>query len=410
VKAPEHSLRSRLVGTYVAALVLALVVFAAIAVTLIDRALRSSLDARLATQAAAAAALIDVAHGSVSLDRDDRGQFLSLLGVETDGVLLSPSGRLLLSTVVRPPAALVHLPTGRAHFITVGTDDAAVRAFILPLRAAGKRVGSIIVWRSNDWIAQTDLGAGVAFGAAALVIAVIALFAGSRVTRRALADAFERQRRFTADASHELRAPLAVIRAEADLALHRERDPQEYRAALAAIAEEADRMELLIGDLLSAARADARRAPRRRIDLGETVRCVCARLSSTAAAKEACVTVRGRKPAYVTADAYALERALLAIAHNALRYTPRGGRVTMSVAQNGGTVDLDIDDDGPGFTQPALEHALERFWRDDAARAPDGTGLGLAIAKSIVEGFDGTIALVNMPTGGARVRLRFPAA
>lgn len=410
MKHPEHSLRLQLVRMYVAAMVLALVVFAAIAVTLIDRTLRSSLDGRLVTEANAAAALIDIVHGRISMDPDDREQFLSLLGVETDGVLLAPSGRLLLSTVVRPPTALLRVRTNAAHFLTVGAGDTALRAFVTPLWSSRKRVGTVVVWRSSDWIAETDQGAGVAFGVAALVIAAIAVLAGGRVTQRALQDTFERQRRFTADASHELRAPLAVISAEADLALRKEREPQEYRTALAAIAGEADRMELLIGDLLAAARADARRVPLQRIDVAEVVDRVCLRLSSAAAAKEAQVSAFGRQPAYVSADSYALERALLAIAHNALRYTPRGGRVALSITQNGSHVDLDVDDDGPGFTQPALEHALERFWRDDAARAPDGTGLGLAIAKSIVEAFQGTIRLVNMPNGGARVHMRFPAA
>jgi two-component system sensor histidine kinase MprB len=114
--------------------------------------------------------------------------------------------------------------------------------------------------------------------------------------------------------------------------------------------------------------------------------------------------------AFVRVDPHAIERAILAIAHNAVTYAPAGGQVQLCVERHGGVVDVTVRDNGPGFTHAALEHALERFWRDEAGIVNNGTGLGLAIARSIVEAAGGSITLENEPSGGAVVRLRFPAA
>jgi signal transduction histidine kinase len=279
------------------------------------------------------------------------------------------------------------------------------------LKHNGKRLGTVVVWRSSDWIAETDRNTAIAFAAGALLIAALALLAGSIITRRALQDAFARQRRFTADASHELRAPLAVIRAEADLALRKERSSEAYQAAIRTIAGEADRMQALIGDLLSAARAESRTLQRERIDVAQLMHDVCARLRPAAAAKGANVALSADDGAAVLADRISLERALLAIGHNAVKHARTNGQVRLAVALAGGEVEIAIRDDGGGFTPEALEHAFERFWRDETGRSHGGTGLGLAIAKATVEAFGGTIALQNPNNGGgAEVRIRFPAA
>lgn len=403
------NLRSRLAVTYAAMIFIALLIFAAAAVVAIDRTLRSTMDARLRTEAYAAASLEDVEHGRIVADSQDKIQFLTLLSAGVDAIVFDADGHVVLSSVLGPATGIVALEKSAPGYYTIGKGNDVRRAFVVPVVRDGTRAGTVVVWSASDWIDETDRGAAIAFGIAAFIIALLAVFAGGAVTRGALEDAFARQRRFTADASHELRAPLAVIRAEADLALRKERPPNEYREAMSSIAAEADRLESLIGDLLSVARAESGGVPRTRVEVGSVMRDVAERLSPAAAAKEAQLDVHVLADAAVLADRQALERALLAVAHNALKYAPQRGRIEMDVRKAGRSVQISVRDNGPGFSREALSHALERFWRDDSARTQGGTGLGLSIAKSIVEAFGGDIAVENTDDGAA-VRLRLPSA
>jgi signal transduction histidine kinase len=402
--------RLRLSAAYVAIMLMGLLLFAAAAVFTIDRAQRSTLDARLGTSARAADSFIDVSHGAIHIDADDRKQFLTVLGADIDGAIFDPRNRVLLSSAARIPGDVLPKQSSRPVSFDGGSGEAAIRASSYPMVRDGRRVGTVVVWRGSDWIDETDRNLAVALGASAVVIAALALLAGNVVTRRALEDAFARQRRFTADASHELRAPLAVIRAEADLALRKEREPMAYRSALETIASEADHMESLIGDLLSAARAESGASTHERIDASTMLARVAERLAPTAAAKDASVLVQPGDGASILADPNALERALLAIGHNAIRYAPPNGDVKLSARRVDHFVEIAVQDNGPGFSPEALEHALERFWREPGVPAGTGSGLGLAIARSIVESNQGSIAIANVPDGGALVRLRFPAA
>lgn len=401
--------RLRLSAAYVSIMFVGLLLFGGAAVIAIDRTQRSTMDARLATAARAAASFVDVSHGAIRIDADDRKQFLAVLGADTDGAVFSPARAVLLSSSVRIPAAVAPEGDG-AGYSNAGRGDTVLRAFSLPMTHNGRRIGTVVVWRSSDWIEETDRNVAITLGGAALLIAFLALFAGNLITRRALEDAFARQRRFTADASHELRAPLAVIRAEADLALRREREPRQYQAALETIASEADHMEALIGDLLSAARAESGKLARDRVDVAAMLRRVADRLAPAAAAKDARLRVQAGDGAVILADAHSLERALLAIGHNAVRYAPAQGIVTLKSERADRVIEIGVEDTGPGFSQEALEHALERFWREPGTPPGTGTGLGLAIARSIVEANAGSIALSNGRSGGGIVRMRFPAA
>lgn len=390
-------------------LFIALLVFAAVAVFAIDRTLRSTMDARLKTEAYAASSLSDVSRGHVVVDEEDRQQFSALLAAGDDGIVLDSSGRVALSSVAKPPHEILGLAGAAPGYRTVGRGDAERRVLMVPILRDGLVAGKVVVWRASDWIDETDRGAAIAFAGAALLIALLAVVAGGAVTRGALENAFARQRRFTTDASHELRAPLAVIRAEADLALRKERESAQYRTALQTIAGEADRMESLIGDLLSAARAESGVTTKARVDLGQVAERAAARLMPAAAAKGADIGLHAGAGSVILADEHAIERALMAIGHNAVKYAAERGHVDISVKRNGHHVNVVVRDDGPGFSDAAIAHGLERFWRDDSARPDGGTGLGLAIAKSIVEGAGGAITLRNAPRG-AEVVLQFPAA
>lgn len=404
-----RSLRRRLTASFAVLLLVGLLLFAAAAVWVMDRNLRATLDSRLAIAANAAATFLDVSHGRIKIDSDDREQFLSIMGVDTGGLVTDTARHVLFSSAARAPQEILSLAGGtRPHFATVGKGDASVRAFALPVSHAGIPLGTVIAWRSSDWIDETDRTAAIAFAAAALLIAALAVAAGNLVARRALEDAFARQRRFTADASHELRAPLAVIRAEADLALRKTRDADTYRSALHAIAAEADRIEALIGHLLSAARAESGHLRSEAVDAAALARAVCARLQPVAAAKNVSLAAHAQGEAFVAADRSALEGALLAVAHNAVIHAAHPGAVSVTARRSDGVVEIVVQDDGGGFSDEALAHGTERFWRDERARTHGGSGLGLAIARSVMESFHGNIALANEGRG-ACVTIRIPA-
>ncbi|MDQ2679622.1 MAG: HAMP domain-containing histidine kinase [Candidatus Eremiobacteraeota bacterium] len=406
------NLRARLTLTYIAVLVVGLLVFATIAVAAIDRALHSSLDARLQSAAHAMIALTDVRSGRIHLDPDDRAQFRAILGVQLNGTVFQRDGSTAASSVADQPDNITELIRSRPpqeRIATLGSRDFAIRALVLPIERSGSIFGYVVTWRPSDWIDEFDRTEVLSLAVAALVIIALAALAGDLVTRRALQDAFARQRRFTADASHELRAPLSVIRAEADLALRRDRAEGEYRSALAAIASEADLIETLIEDLLSAARAEDGTLARDETDICELCAQAVARVAASARAKNVDLQLDAPTQALVLADERALSRAVLALLHNALKFTPANGRADVIVRQTGPTIELLVRDSGPGFSSEALEHALERFWREDSAQDSGGSGLGLAIARSIVEASGATISLSNT-AGGAEVKCTFRAA
>ena len=287
----RSTLRGRLVLSYVAALVLALAAFGAAAVVLIDRDLRASLDARLETTAQAALNFADVKDDVVQIDEHDRAQIFALLGPGMDAAVISTARGVVFSTAQRPaPELLARARTGDGlGSLRLGTDDR--RTMVLPIKTGGKRVGAVIAWTSIQWIADTDRQVALAFAIAALLLAAVATLAGSSLAQRALEDAFSRQRRFTTDAAHELRAPLSVIRAEADLALRKPRAAAEYQAALTTIASETDQMEKLVSTLLVAARAQEQSGGRTALDVLELAKGVCTRLQPTADVKHVAMQI-----------------------------------------------------------------------------------------------------------------------
>jgi signal transduction histidine kinase len=220
--------------------------------------------------------------------------------------------------------------------------------------------------------------------------------------------AHERQRRFVADASHELRTPVAAVRQHAEVALAHPGGTSTAELARTVLVEDL-RIQRLVEDLLLLVRADEHAlAPRRRqVDLDDLVLEEARRLRAVTSVS---VDAGGVSAGRVDGDAAGLRRVLQNLGDNAARHA--AGRVAFALAERDGAVVLTVDDDGPGIPAADRRRVLERFVRLDDARARDagGSGLGLAIVAELVAAHGGTVAVAGGPLGGARVQVSLPAA
>ncbi len=227
-------------------------------------------------------------------------------------------------------------------------------------------------------------------------------------------DAFEAQRRFTADASHELRSPLTAMRGELELARRRERTPDEYRTVVDSTLEEVNRMSRITEALLTLARADARALElgREEVDLVDLAGQVVARQERRAAEKGLALVLEAALPVQAWADPRLMSQVVWNLVDNAVRFTPSGGRVRIGVRSAEGQAHIYVEDTGPGIAGGEPARVFERFYRADDARPVDGeasgTGLGLAIVQAVAEAHGGEVGAENLPGGGARFTVRFP--
>ncbi|MBA2291573.1 MAG: HAMP domain-containing protein [Gemmatimonadales bacterium] len=226
-----------------------------------------------------------------------------------------------------------------------------------------------------------------------------------------LEGAFEGQRRFTGDASHELRAPLNVLRGELDVLLRRDRTAGEYRETAQRCLDEVVHMSRLVSDLLLLARGDAGMLVARNADtsLLEMATTVVQRIHDVAVRRGVRVTLQGTD-ARVSADAGVLERAITNLVENAVRHSPDGGAVTITVDREEAMAAVTVTDEGRGIPPGEVAHLFTRFYRGDPARTATGSaGLGLAIARAAAEAHGGRLDFLgNVP--GARFRLLVPIA
>jgi heavy metal sensor kinase len=207
---------------------------------------------------------------------------------------------------------------------------------------------------------------------------------------------------FVADASHEFRTPLAVIRTTAELALRRARAPEAYRDSLQEIGVEAERMTVLVEDLLILARSDAGVAdmPLSPLDLSEVLRDVLAEMRNLAEFRR--IQIRAiLDKVMISGNQAALHRALLVLLDNALKYSAEGGEVIVTLADNS----IEIKDFGTGISQEDLPHIFKRFYQADRARSQGGYGLGLSLAESIVRAHGGSIEVSSTLGEGSTFRV-----
>jgi heavy metal sensor kinase len=223
-----------------------------------------------------------------------------------------------------------------------------------------------------------------------------------------LETALERERTFVADAGHELRTPLALLKTELELALRRPRSEGELEEALRSAAAETDRLAQLADDLLVLARSDQRRLPLRRgpVSARQILMSVAERFARRADAARRPIEVDAPDALRLVADPLRLEQALGNLLENALRHAR--GPIRLSAADRDGRVEFHVTDEGRGFPPEFLPRAFDRFSRADDARSGGGAGLGLTIAEVIAKAHGGSAHVANREDGGADVWLSIP--
>jgi len=222
---------------------------------------------------------------------------------------------------------------------------------------------------------------------------------------------FQRVRQFTADASHELRTPVTVIRTTAEVATERTRDSKEYDEMMHVILQESETMSQLVENLLSLARRDSGEAtaPLTTASIAEVMEDIKGQAGAMAAIGKLALTIAATSnQMQILTHRSTLKRLLLILVENACQYTPEGGSIRISVSHTDAHAFLEVQDTGIGIAQDDIPHLFERFFRGANAREfrSAGSGLGLSIAQALAEPLEAVITIKSAPLQGTVVRLR----
>ncbi len=298
---------------------------------------------------------------------------------------------------------------------TVEGPEGDVRVMNVPVYQSGEVIAVLQAAQSRRAVWQTVnslIFALVPVGVGALVLAAVGGLLMSRRAMRPVRESFERQRTFIADASHELKTPLALIKINADVLSSEVTDP-DHRELAEDLLSETDRMSALLSGLLTLARLDAGKLSVSREEfnlatvMAETVDRFRMRAASAGVRLE--VEAAGKLPTF--GDGTRTEQILAVLLDNALMHTPRHGRISVTGRTRDGSVEVTVEDAGPGIPSEHLPRIFERFYRADPARSRasgGGTGLGLAIARDLARVQKGDLEAENARDGGAVFRLTLP--
>jgi signal transduction histidine kinase len=411
--------RRRLFATNLALLTLLVVGVGAATVIVATSALDSDVDRAL--QAAVASQVTSLA-GELPADEATTETTEHPPAVaDTVLLVLDARGKVLVN---RTGQALPGLPdpsalAGTANGADVRTVDAGgveVRVITMPVVADGKPVG--YVQGGFDLTLHDEQSRSLAL--AILLAAALGLVAAAAiayvVTGRALVpirESFEAQRRFVADASHELRTPAALIRANAEVMEREGLVLPDGRELLGDVIGEADRLGGLVGDLLQLAAWDETRLvlTRAPLDAAEVARDTVRGATALAAERGVRLSVDAPGPAPVVADRARIVQLLLVLIDNAIDHSPADADITVRVRTDPPQVAITVEDRGPGIAPEDLERIFEPFTRlpGTTRHGSGGTGLGLAIARRIAEAHGGSISAASPATGGARFTVSLPA-
>jgi heavy metal sensor kinase len=456
-----RSVRVRLTLWYVLLLALILAAFSAGIYFMLRQSLSSNLDGSLRGRVGTLLGTVEYNDDGPTLDAAlaTAGQELDEQFVrvyDASGVVTFDSSPGSGGPVI-DEAAVTDALAGRSSTWSISIEDESLRARVVPISLDGEVTGVLVVGLTADDMAETLRSLLVVLAIAYPVTLIVASAGGIFLASRALAPidhvtrlakrisaddlsqridialpddevgelartfnemiarldaAFQRQRQFTADASHEMRTPLTAIKGQIEVALSRPRDAEAYREVLQDANEEVDRLIRLVGSLLTLARADAGEIPlaAEPVSVGDLVSSVVQQVRPAAEAKRIAIEVLTGPDVTVRADQDLLLQLLLNLLDNALKYTAEGGRVSVGWEVGGASARVWVEDTGIGIDASEQPRIFDRFYRVDKARsrAGGGAGLGLSISRWIAEAHKGGVSVESSPGRGALFTVTLP--
>ena len=289
--------------------------------------------------------------------------------------------------------------------IAIAATVWAVRSGLSPLTALVASAGQVT---ADNWKLNPPEAAQATLELAPLLDAMDRMLAK-------LQQAFTSQREFVANAAHELKTPIAVLKSTLQLALQRPRTAEEYRKQIQSAIDDVARLEALTHSMLRLARAEQLRGAKRLtelpvIDIAATCEQSADRWRGAAEAKSVRLQVQCAASAEIHGDPDDLELIWNNLLDNAIRYSPAGGEVCINVSRDNGHTRVDVQDQGPGISTADLRNIFDRFHRADPSRAREtgGYGLGLAIAKAMVQAYGGAITATSRTGAGTTFSVTLP--
>ncbi|XHS76526.1 sensor histidine kinase [Burkholderiaceae bacterium UC74_6] len=460
------SFRRRFVLAQFAVTAVALSLAAILGYLVLASSVRSQLDAAVLALAETEAGILAESRGqSIAIHEGAQGHapfsFIRLDRlvqiIDADGNVLARSANLGTAKLPASAEVLRELALGETVFETVyGFGDEPVRVVSVPVRV-GDALRGVQVAGSLDDVNHVVEAAGLLFLGLGACLVVALGTTSALLTRRMVSaiddivqrarrigqanlserlprsesrdeigrlvetlnemlarieHAFEAQRRFTADASHELRSPLSRLRAELEISLRRTRSAEEYRLALTSCQEEVERLTLLVDELLVLARLDAgqERSPADVVRLDLLAADAVRRMEPAALEKKIKLVQESSTRIDAMVGAGPINLVLGNLLDNAVKYSPVGSTVSIRVGEDSAAAFVAIADDGPGLSQADLPHVFDRFFRGEVARSADvaGLGLGLALSQAMIQAHGGHIEVASRAGHGAEFILRVP--